>query len=218
MSVLEIEGLRRAYRTPDGEEQPVIDLGRYSLAPGEHAALSGKSGSGKTTLLHMIAGILPPDAGRIVIDGAEISSMSESARDRFRAQNLGYVFQSFHLLEAYDAVENVLLGMAFGSKPDRAHARGLLERLGLGERLHHRPPQLSVGQRQRVALARALANRPKLVLADEPTGNLDAENARTALGLLREVCRENGAALLVVSHDPAILESFERCDRLEELR
>ena len=217
MSVLEIEGLRRAYRTADGEEQPVIDLGRYSLAAGEQAALSGRSGSGKTTLLHMIAGILSPDSGRIVIDGTETSSMPEAARDRFRALHLGYVFQSFHLLAAYDALENVLLGMAFGSKPDRAHARSLLERLGLAERVHHRTAQLSVGQRQRVALARALANRPRLVLADEPTGNLDAESARAALGLLREVCRENDAALLVVSHDPSILESFERHDRLEEL-
>ncbi len=218
MTLLEIEGLRRAYRTPAGEEHPVIDLRRYSLGQGEQAALAGTSGSGKTTLLHLIAGILRPDAGSVVIDGTEISALSEAARDGFRARNLGYVFQSFHLLGAYDALENVLLGMAFGSKPDRGHARALLERLGLADRLHYRPGQLSVGQKQRVALARALANRPKLVLADEPTGNLDTENARSALKLLRDACQENGAALLLVSHDPAVLASFERCDRLEELR
>lgn len=218
MALLEIHGLRRAYRTAGGEERPVVRLEAYSLAEGEQAALAGPSGSGKTTLLNLIAGILRPDAGRIEISGHEITGMSESERDRFRARNLGYVFQSFHLLGGYDALENVLLGMSFGSRPDRNHARTLLERLGLGERLGHRPGEMSMGQKQRVALARALANRPKLVLADEPTGNLDTENAEIALGLLREVCREEGAALLLVSHDPAVLETFERVDRLEALR
>ena len=217
MALLEIEGLRRAYRTKEGEERSVIDLARYSLEAGEQAALEGASGSGKTTLLHLIAGVLRPDAGRITIDGTEITGLSEARRDYFRAKHLGYVFQTFHLLEAYTALENVLLGMAFGSRPDRGRAQALLERLGLAERLGHRPGELSVGQRQRVALARALANRPRLVLADEPTGNLDAENSREALGLLREVCRENGAALLLVSHDPTVLAAFERRDRLEEL-
>ena len=216
-ALLEIDGLQRSYRGPGGELLPVVGLNSYRLNAGEQAALAGASGTGKTTLLNMIAGILRPDAGRILLCGEEITAMPESKRDRFRALHLGYVFQSFHLLPGYDALENVLLGMSFGSKPDRTHAERLLERLGLQERLRYRPHELSVGQRQRIALARALANRPKLVLADEPTGNLDQENARVALELLRDVCREENAALLLVSHDPSVLGTFERVDRLEEL-
>jgi putative ABC transport system ATP-binding protein len=127
------------------------------------------------------------------------------------------VFQTFNLLEAYSALENVLLAMHFGGKVDEPLARQLLERVGLADRLEHRPSQLSVGQRQRVAVARALANRPSLVLADEPTGNLDPGNAGEALALIREVCDESGAALLLVSHDDSILAGFERREDLEKI-
>ena len=140
----------------------------------------------------------------------EVTSLSEAERDRYRARELGYVFQSFHLLGGYSALENVVLGSSFGPGGDVAQARELLTRLGLAERLNHRPHQLSIGQQQRVALARALVGAPRLVLADEPTGNLDPRHALEALELLRELCREQGAALLLVSHDPAVLDSFER--------
>jgi ABC-type lipoprotein export system ATPase subunit len=131
--------------------------------------------------------------------------------------NLSYVFQTFNLLQGYTALDNVLLGMMFGPGPDVAYARSLLERVGLADRMNYRPGQLSVGQQQRVALARALANRPKLVLADEPTGNLDHVRAREALQLLRDGCRDTGAALLLVSHDREILSAFERVEELSKV-
>jgi putative ABC transport system ATP-binding protein len=171
--------------------------------------LRGESGSGKTTFLHLIAGILAPDAGRVVLDGRDVAALGEAGRDRVRAEAIGYIFQTFNLLQGHTVLENVELGMAFGRGVDRAHATALLQRVGLGDKLAHFPRQLSTGQQQRVAVARALANKPKLVLADEPTGNLDHKNSREALALIREVCRENGAALLLVSHDEEVLGQFE---------
>ncbi|HXX93462.1 MAG TPA: ABC transporter ATP-binding protein [Planctomycetota bacterium] len=215
--LLEISDLKKAFESPEGERTPVIDVPAFSMAGGEQLALEGASGSGKTTLLNLIAGILRPDQGQIRIDGCDLGALSESERDEFRARNLSYVFQTFNLLQGYTALENVLLGMMFGPGPDPAYARLLLDRVGLSNRLGYKPRQLSVGQQQRVALARALANRPKLVLADEPTGNLDQRRAQEALALLREACRENGAALLMVSHDRSILRQFERVEQLSTL-
>ncbi len=217
MALLELADVLVRFPDPEGRPETVLDVARFELDAGEHVALVGASGSGKTTLLHVVAGLLRPTAGRVLFDGVDLAGLSEGRRDAFRARNLGYVFQSFHLLQGFTALENVVLGMAFGSGPDRAAARELLERLGLGHRLHHRPAQLSVGQQQRVALARALANRPRLVLADEPTGNLDPARAREALELARELCADCGAALLVVTHDPAALGEFQRVVRLDEI-
>ncbi|MEK7466840.1 MAG: ABC transporter ATP-binding protein [Planctomycetota bacterium] len=208
--LLEIRDLRKSYISPDGLSSPVIDIAEFRLDPGEQVALRGGSGSGKTTLLNLIAGILAPDSGEIRLSGENIAALSESKRDALRAKLIGYIFQTFNLLQGFSALENVALGMLFGGGTDGARARHLLERVGLKDRMNYRPRQLSVGQQQRVAIARAVANRPKLVLADEPTGNLDARNATEALGLIREVCRESGAALLVVSHDPDVLGRFER--------
>jgi len=210
MDVLIIDGLIKSFAAPDREgDVRIVDVPRFTLGEGKQLALRGASGSGKTTFLNLIAGILRPDAGRIAIAGADIAGLSESARDAVRAKNMGYVFQTFNLLQGYTALENVLLGMMFGPGPDPAFARSLLERVGLKDRMRYRPGQLSVGQQQRVALARALANRPKLVLADEPTGSLDPHHAREALTLLRELCTESKAALLLVSHDPGVLAQFE---------
>jgi putative ABC transport system ATP-binding protein len=208
--MLDVTNLLKRFRTPDGEDLVIVDIAELSVGEGEQVALRGASGSGKTTLLHMIAGLLQADRGRIVIAGEDITAMSESARDRTRARLLGYVFQSFNLLQGYTALENVMLGMLFGKGVDRTRATQLLERVGLGHRLHYRPSQLSIGQQQRVAVARALANRPRLVLADEPTGNLDQRHAGEALTLIREVCKEYEAALLLVSHDQRVLSAFER--------
>jgi putative ABC transport system ATP-binding protein len=208
--MLDITGLLKRFRTPDGETLVIVDIAELSVAEGEQVALRGASGSGKTTLLHLIAGLLQADHGRITIAGEEVTAMSESARDRARARLLGYVFQSFNLLQGYTALENVMLGMLFGKGVDRSRAVQLLERVGLGHRLHYRPAQLSIGQQQRVAVARALANRPRLVLADEPTGNLDQRHAGEALSLIRDVCTEYEAALLLVSHDQHVLAAFER--------
>lgn len=210
MALLEITQLRKSFRAPDGSNHLVIDVPAFSLEERQQVALSGASGLGKTTLLHLIAGILRPDAGSIRLAGQEVTALGEASRDRLRALTLGYIFQTFNLLPGFTCLENVLLGMSFGPGPDRAFAEQLLRRVGLGDRLHHRPRQLSTGQQQRVAVARALANRPKLVLADEPTGNLDAANAREALRLIREACAENGAALLLVSHDRDVLAAFDQ--------
>lgn len=216
--VLEIEDLSKAFEAPDGETTLVVDVPAFALAEGEQVAIEGGSGSGKTTFLHLIAGILEPDAGRILIAGEDMAALGEARRDRLRARRLGYVFQTFNLMQGYSALENVLMGMMFGPGPDPVRARELLELVGLGDRLDHRPRQLSVGQQQRVAVARAVANRPRLLLADEPTGNLDAARAREALELLRTVCAESGSALLLVSHDREVLASFERVESFEGLR
>ena len=216
-ALLEITDLARSFAAPDGERSLIVDIPAFTLAAGEQVAVRGASGSGKTTLLNLIAGILQADRGRILLAGHDLSALSESRRDRLRATTIGYVFQNFNLLQGYSALENVMLGMLFGPGIDRERARALLERVGLGHRLHYRPAQLSIGQQQRVAVARALANHPKLVLADEPTGNLDQRHAGEALTLIREVCREQNAALLLVSHDPAILSAFDRVEDLAQL-
>jgi putative ABC transport system ATP-binding protein len=207
--LLEVTQLKKSFVAPDGSTHAIIDVPQFSLEERKQVALQGESGSGKTTFLNLIAGILKPDSGSIRIAGEDVSALSEARRDRLRALRLGYIFQTFNLLPAFTCLENVLLGMSFGPGTDREFAGQLLKRVGLDNRLHHRPRQLSTGQQQRVAVARALANRPKLVLADEPTGNLDAANARDALKLIQEACAENGAALLLVSHDRDVLQQFE---------
>jgi ABC-type lipoprotein export system ATPase subunit len=217
MPLLEISQLKKSFTAPDGGRHTVVDIEEFTLPEKAQVALAGESGSGKTTFLNLVAGILKPDSGTIRLAGEEMSALSEAQRDRLRARRIGYIFQTFNLLQGHTVLENVLLGMAFGAGEDRARAEALLKRVGLEQRLHHKPRQLSVGQQQRVAVARALANRPQLVLADEPTGNLDHANARAALALIREACAENGAALLLVSHDREVLGQFESVQDLAKL-
>ena len=217
MPLLEISRLKKSFVSPEGGRHDVVNVEAFSLAERAQNALSGESGSGKTTFLHLIAGILKPDSGTIRIGDREMSALSESGRDRLRATTIGYIFQTFNLLQGYTCLENVLLGMSFGPGVDRVFAQALLERVGLGNRLKHYPRQLSTGQQQRVAVARALANRPRLVLADEPTGNLDHKNASAAITLIQEACKEYGAALLLVSHDREVLGRFESTRTLEEM-
>ena len=213
---LQIESLTKSYRDPGGGTVPVLDVPHFTLADGEQAVLLGASGGGKSTLLNVIAGLSRADSGTVTIDGTEVTALPEVARDRFRAERIGYVFQTFHLLPAFTALENVLLGMSFGgTKADRPRAKALLEQVGLGHRLHNKPSQLSVGERQRCAVARALANSPSLMLADEPTANVDAAHQQTVLDLLRTACRDAGVALLLVTHAPAVAEQFGRVERLE---
>ncbi|MBI4659132.1 MAG: ABC transporter ATP-binding protein [Verrucomicrobia bacterium] len=217
MAVLEISNLQKSFLSPDGTRRAIIGIGSFSLAERAQMALRGESGSGKTTFLNLIAGILRPDSGRVSVAGREMSALSEPHRDRLRATTIGYVFQTFNLLQGYTCLENVLLGMSFGAGVDRGLAHKLLERVGLGGHLRHYPRQLSSGQQQRVAVARALANRPNLVLADEPTGNLDPVNAREVLALIRDTCRENSAALLFVSHDREALGQFEEVQDFHQI-
>ena len=215
--MLLLKDVRKSYREPDGSELLILDVKEFRVAAGEQAVLMGRSGSGKTTLLHVIAGISRPDAGVVRIDGCDIARISEAGRDRFRADKIGYVFQTFNLLPGFTALENVMLGMSFaGRRADVQRARKLLERVGLGHRLSHRPPMLSVGEQQRVAVARALANRPKLLLADEPTANVDSGHQQQIIDLLRNACQEENVTLLIVTHTPEVAEQFSRVDRLED--
>ena len=217
MALVEVADLKKRFAAPDGTSVNVIDVAAFSLEQKAQLGIRGRSGMGKTTFLHLLAGILKPDAGAVRIDGLEVSALAEPERDHYRARKVGYIFQTFNLLPGFTALENVMLGMAFGLGADRDHAEALLRRVGLGERLHYRPRQLSSGQQQRVAVARALANCPLLVLADEPTGNLDAAHAQEAIDLIRETCRENGAALLLVSHDRDVLQRFEQVVEFETI-
>jgi ABC-type lipoprotein export system ATPase subunit len=208
-AMLAIHALKKSFVTPEGARSPVVDVADFSLGAGEQVALRGESGSGKTTFLNLIAGILAADEGKIVVDGVAMSALGEAGRDKLRAAKIGYIFQTFNLLQGCTVLENVMLGMAFGpGGADKERARAILKRVGLEARMEHFPSQLSTGQQQRVAVARALVNRPKLVLADEPTGNLDRRNSAEALELIRETCRESGAALLLVSHDEGVLAQF----------
>jgi putative ABC transport system ATP-binding protein len=216
--MLLLEGVKKSFALPDGSTLPVLDIDRFELAPAEQVVLVGRSGCGKTTLLHIIAGISRPDEGRVVVNGADITRLSEAARDRFRANHIGYVFQTFNLLAGFTALENVMLGMAFSSgRANAQRARALLERVGLAHRLHHRPGMLSVGEQQRVAVARALANQPKLLLADEPTANVDVRHQQEIIDAIRGTCQEQQVALLLVTHAPEVAGQFSRVEQLERL-
>ncbi|HTB23630.1 MAG TPA: ABC transporter ATP-binding protein [bacterium] len=217
MPILELEGVKKSYPLPDGGRHLVLDLAHFSLGAAEQMALEGPSGTGKTTFLNCCAGILRPDSGCVRVAGQDINASGEAKADALRGGSLGYVFQTFNLLQGLSALENVEVAMRFGAGWDRERAVALLGRMGLGNKLGHRPGQLSSGQQQRVALARALANRPKVVLADEPTGNLDADASQEAVELLKEACARDGAALLVVSHDREVLRQFKRRQHLADL-
>ncbi len=213
---LTLTNVTKSYREPGGGRLPVLNVKDFALASGEQVALVGQSGGGKTTLLNVISGIATADGGSVVVDGTDILRLPEVVRDRFRAERIGIVFQTFNLLAAFTALENVLLGMSFGGRTDRGFARELLERVGLGARLRHKPNQLSVGEQQRVAVARALANKPKLMLADEPTANVDVGNQELVLKLIRETCSEHGVSLLLVTHAMEVANQFERVENLAD--
>ena len=214
---LELRNVTKTYQEPGGGRLPILNIASFALGAGEQAVLVGSSGGGKTTLLNIIAGITAVDSGEVRVDGTDLVRLPEAARDRFRAERIGYVFQTFHLLPAFTALENVLLGMSFGGKPaDRVRAIALLERVGLKHRLHHKPSQMSVGEQQRTSVARSLANTPRLLLADEPTANVDAANQQTVLDLLRESCRENNVSLLLVTHAAEVASQFDRVEKLAD--
>jgi putative ABC transport system ATP-binding protein len=214
---LVLKDVRKSYREPDGTPLPILNIAEFTLPSGEQTALLGPSGGGKTTLLNVIAGITMPDSGGVTIDGIDITRLHEVGRDRFRAQKIGFVFQTFNLLPAFSALENVLLGMSFsGKRVDRRRALELLEKVGLSHRLHHRPARMSVGEQQRVAVARALANRPSLLLADEPTANVDVKNQHTVLELICGACREHNVSLLMVTHSLEVAGRFSRVEKLED--
>jgi ABC-type lipoprotein export system ATPase subunit len=204
-----LRGVKKAFPLAGGAALQVLDVPHLEFAGGRCTVLTGRSGSGKTTLLNLIAGVSAPTAGTIAVGEADIFAMSEARRDRFRARHIGYVFQTFNLLAAFSALENVMLSMMFAGdvppRQQRRRAQDLLIELGLGARLGHKPAQLSRGEQQRVAIARALANDPPLLLADEPCASLDAGTARDVLDTFLHICRHGRKTLLIVSHDDVVL-------------
>lgn len=215
--VLQAEHLRKELQVGEVKVVALRDVS-LSVARGEFVAVIGPSGSGKSTLLGLMGGLDTPTSGRIWIDGVDITEMNERALTRIRNEKIGFVFQSFNLIPTLTALENVALPVQFARhKPSEkpfARALRLLETLGLGDRLDHRPTQLSGGQQQRVAVARALANNPPLLLADEPTGNLDSTSSVTVLEAFRDIQRELGTTIIVVTHD---MDVASQCDRIISL-
>jgi putative ABC transport system ATP-binding protein len=216
--VLELRELVKHYPVASGESVRAVDGVSLSVSTGEFVALYGPSGSGKTTLLMLIAALLRPDSGVVLLDGCEISSLSDREAARYRLHELGFVRQSLNLLPGASAVDNAalkLMGTDIGSREARRRVVPLLGRLGLEQRRRHRAEQLSMGERQRVMIARALSTDPKLLLADEPTGSLDTERGQQVLELIAETCRERDVAVLLVTHDP---QAAAFADRVYVLR
>ncbi len=216
--MLELRELVKHFPVLSGPPVRAVDGVSLSVAGGEFVALYGPSGSGKTTLLMLIAALLRPDAGSIVLDGCDISKLSDREAANYRLHDLGFVRQSLNLIPGANALDNAalkLMGTDVGSREARRRIAPLLERLGLAERSTHRAEQLSMGERQRVMIARALSTEPKLMLADEPTGSLDSERGRQVLALLAETCRERRVALVLVTHDP---QAAAFADRVYTLR
>lgn len=218
-AIVEARDLHREYRLQGDRIQAVrgVTLG---VAPADFLAIVGPSGSGKSTLLHLLGAVDAPTSGSVRIAGSEVAGLGERERARLRLRRVGLVFQRFHLLPMLTAVENVEVPMAEARLPRRdrkERAEALLARVGLGDRLRHRPGELSGGQRQRVAIARALANRPSVILADEPTGELDRATGRQMLELFHAI-REDGTALVVATHDPQLAEGARRVVRMVDGR
>jgi putative ABC transport system ATP-binding protein len=205
------EGLEKSY-TSGGRPLPVLRRIDLEVPSEAFVSIVGPSGSGKTTLLGLLAGLDEPTAGRVRLDGQDIFELSEDGRAEFRAQNVGFVFQTFHLLPTLTALENVLVPLELRGEyaGARGRAEALLARVGLGERMDHYPAQLSGGEQQRVALARAFVNRPKILFADEPTGNLDRETGGSIVGMLEELNRDAKTTLVLVTHDISLAERAHR--------
>jgi putative ABC transport system ATP-binding protein len=213
-SVLEARGIGKTVKSGDSDLVILRDID-LAVMPGEAVAILGASGSGKSTLLALLAGLDTPTAGSVLLDGADLFALDEDARAELRGRAVGFVFQSFQLLASLTALENVMLPLELAGRDDaEAGAREILARVGLGERLHHYPKHLSGGEQQRVALARAFVVRPKLLLADEPTGSLDAESGEAVIALLFELNRESGTTLVLVTHDEQLAKRCQRAVRL----
>jgi lipoprotein-releasing system ATP-binding protein len=216
--VLELEGVRRFYKQA-GNQLDVLTGLDLKVMPGEMVALVGPSGSGKSTLLHICGLLDRPDEGSVRIGGTETRKLSEAARTKLRNSELGFVYQFHHLLPEFSAVENVALPQMIGGiSPAKAreHAAQLLEKVGLGHRIKHRPSELSGGEQQRVAIARALANKPRLLLADEPTGNLDEHTAEGVVEVLLQVVRDTGLAALIATHNLDLARRMDRAVTMQE--
>ncbi|MPZ16496.1 MAG: ATP-binding cassette domain-containing protein [Luteitalea sp.] len=220
MSFIQVSALCKGYPTPTGRIDVLRELDA-EVAAGELVAVVGASGVGKSTLLHVLGGLDRADAGRILIEGTDVAVMSDPERVAFRNRRIGFVFQFHHLLPEFNALENTEMPLRIARLPlgeARARAERLLRRVGLGERLTHRPGLLSGGEQQRVAIARALVMEPRLLLADEPTGNLDEHTADALHDLLREMQHEQGVTSLIATHNPRLAAVCDRVLRLEDGR
>ncbi|MFW6199018.1 MAG: ABC transporter ATP-binding protein [Gemmatimonadota bacterium] len=218
--VIVAEGLKKSYRS-GGRPLTVLEDADLAVEKEGFVAVVGPSGSGKTTLLGLLAGLDRPTEGRVLLDGIDLSTLTEDGRARFRARNVGFVFQTFQLLPTLTALENVLVPLELRGRertgdgvPIRERCRSLLDRVGLAERENHYPAQLSGGEQQRVAVARAFANRPKILFADEPTGNLDRDTGATVIDRLVELNQEERTTMLLVTHDEALARRSHRIVRL----
>jgi putative ABC transport system ATP-binding protein len=217
VSVLELRDVVKHYPN-GGETIRAVDGISLRVEAGEFVALYGPSGSGKTTLLLLAAALMAPDSGSVLFDGRDVGHLSERESARYRRRDLGFVFQSFHLMPGVSALDNAMIklpGDGCTLREARDRARPWLERVGLGQRADNTPEKLSMGERQRVAIARALVNEPRLLLADEPTGNLDSKRSREVLALLRDICDERAIPVLLVTHDA---DARSLVDRVHTLR
>lgn len=212
MSFITVEGLRKVYRL--GSEKVIaLDHIDLTVERGEICCILGTSGSGKSTFLNMLAGLEKPTKGKIILNGSDIAKMNEKNLAKFRQENTGFVFQSYNLLASMDAIENVSMPLMFqgmGKEQREKEAKAMLKAVGLGKRMHHRPNQMSGGQQQRVGIARAFVAKPKIVFADEPTGNLDSKTTTEVMSLMVNMCRRYNQTLILVTHDRDIAQYADR--------
>lgn len=216
MEILRTEDLKKYYGSGENTVK-ALDGVNLSVEEGEFAAVVGTSGSGKSTLLHMLGGLDYPTQGRVIVDGKDIFKLKETQLTIFRRRNIGFVFQNYNLVPVLNVYENIVLPMELdGEKPDREFVRNVMESLGIYDRRFAMPNQLSGGQQQRVAIARALAAKPAILLADEPTGNLDSRNSQEVMGLLKTTGDEFGQTILMITHNEALAQLCSRIIRIED--
>lgn len=222
MTILQLEGIRKVVPLPDAPPLTILDGVDLEVGEGDHVSVVGRSGSGKSTLLNILGLIDEPTEGRMLLEGRPTQTLSSRARARIRGGSIGFIFQQFNLLEGRTARENVMTPLLYATGGEfwrrAALAAEMLERVGLGHRVDSMPGRMSGGEQQRIAIARALVRRPRLILADEPTGALDTDTGETVMSLLDEISRESGSALVTITHDPAIAARAERHYRLDHGR
>jgi ABC-type lipoprotein export system ATPase subunit len=215
--MLTIQNLRKTFSNSENEKFDIINIPFFEMNNNEQTAIIGESGSGKSTFLNLISGIVSSDSGEILFNDTNITKLTGSKMDKFRAKNLGYVFQTFNLLQGFTALENVMLGMMFCGKADKNRSLSALDKVGLSKRINNKPSELSVGEQQRVAVARAIVNSPGMILADEPTANLDRKNSGTVIELIKELCSMEKIALILVSHESDITGKFKNKRHFSEI-
>lgn len=215
--MLRIKNLKKFFLNENKEKFDILNIPDFFLQEKELLAIIGESGSGKSTFLNLISGIVNSDSGEIILNNTNITKLSESQKDLFRAKNIGYIFQTFNLLQGFNALENVMLGMMFCGKVEKKKSMTALDKVGLSSRMNNKPSELSIGEQQRVAVARAIVNFPKLLLADEPTANLDSKNSDSVIELIKDLCDKEKIALILVSHEKEVISKFINVKSFSEI-